>query len=242
MAALVAHRGYAACFPENTQLALESAVAAGARYLEVDIQLSADGVPFLFHDHDCQRLCGVSGTIDSYPQAYLATLSASYPSRFGDHFVHNPLATAADLVPLLKRNPALTVFVEIKRQAVARFGAQYVIDQTYNALKPVLSQTILISFSSAALVCARPLWAHIGAIADTYDALMTPAFAAVRPRYHFCDYAGLPVQGSLRRPGVALAVYEIDEATIARELIARGVDFIETFAIAPLQEALRGYL
>ncbi|HEY9197768.1 MAG TPA: glycerophosphodiester phosphodiesterase family protein, partial [Gammaproteobacteria bacterium] len=47
---LIAHRGYAARHPENTLSALQAAVAAGARWLEFDVQLSADHEPVLLHD------------------------------------------------------------------------------------------------------------------------------------------------------------------------------------------------
>ena len=47
---LVAHRGYALHYPENTLIGIEAAIRAGARYVEVDVQLSADKVPVLFHD------------------------------------------------------------------------------------------------------------------------------------------------------------------------------------------------
>ena len=42
---LVAHRGNAHEYPENTLPAFESALALGLRCLELDVQLSADGVP-----------------------------------------------------------------------------------------------------------------------------------------------------------------------------------------------------
>jgi glycerophosphoryl diester phosphodiesterase len=43
---------------ENTLLAFELALAAGADYLESDIQVSKDGIPVLFHDSDLRRLIG----------------------------------------------------------------------------------------------------------------------------------------------------------------------------------------
>ena len=42
---LIAHRGNARDFPENTLPALQSAVELGIRFIEFDVQLSADGVP-----------------------------------------------------------------------------------------------------------------------------------------------------------------------------------------------------
>lgn len=43
---------------ENTLGAFELALSAGADYLETDIQITADGVPVLFHDRDLFRLTG----------------------------------------------------------------------------------------------------------------------------------------------------------------------------------------
>ena len=73
---LVAHRGYTLHYPENTLVGLEAAIKAGARYLEVDVQLSADKVPVLFHDRNLQRLCGVGGQVHEFPQQ---RLRAEYP-------------------------------------------------------------------------------------------------------------------------------------------------------------------
>jgi glycerophosphoryl diester phosphodiesterase len=43
---------------ENTLKAFELALAAGADYLESDIQVTSDQVPVLFHDRDLKRLLG----------------------------------------------------------------------------------------------------------------------------------------------------------------------------------------
>jgi glycerophosphoryl diester phosphodiesterase len=43
---------------ENTIDSFDLALAAGADYLETDLQLSKDGIPVLFHDSDLSRLVG----------------------------------------------------------------------------------------------------------------------------------------------------------------------------------------
>ena len=43
---------------ENTINSFELALAAGADYLETDLQLTKDGIPVLFHDSDLSRLVG----------------------------------------------------------------------------------------------------------------------------------------------------------------------------------------
>ena len=55
-----AHRGVSTQAPENTLAAVRAAIAAGADYLETDIQLSKDGVLVVVHDSDFSRLGGVA--------------------------------------------------------------------------------------------------------------------------------------------------------------------------------------
>lgn len=55
-----AHRGVATRAPENTLAAARDAIAAGADYLETDVQLSKDGVLVVAHDSDFSRLGGVA--------------------------------------------------------------------------------------------------------------------------------------------------------------------------------------
>lgn len=67
----MAHRGYALHYPENTRAAIRAALAAGAKYFECDVQLTADRVPVLFHDESLDRVCGVPGSIHEFKFAEL---------------------------------------------------------------------------------------------------------------------------------------------------------------------------
>ena len=52
---LVARRGNSAEFPENTLPALRSAIALGARFIEIDVHLSSDGTPIVYRDQELSR-------------------------------------------------------------------------------------------------------------------------------------------------------------------------------------------
>jgi len=52
---LVAHRGLQATYPENTALSVQKAIDAGALFVEVDIQLSLDKQPMVYHDISLER-------------------------------------------------------------------------------------------------------------------------------------------------------------------------------------------
>jgi glycerophosphoryl diester phosphodiesterase len=58
--AIHAHRGVCTRAPENTLAAVREAIAAGADYVETDVQLSRDGVLVVVHDRDFSRLGGVA--------------------------------------------------------------------------------------------------------------------------------------------------------------------------------------
>lgn len=53
---LIAHRGAMAEAPENTQAAFDLAAAYPIHGFEFDVQLSRDGIPFIFHDATLQRI------------------------------------------------------------------------------------------------------------------------------------------------------------------------------------------
>ena len=53
--------------------AFEYAVGLGYRYLETDVQVTADGVLVAFHDDDLQRTCGSTGKISELPWTEVAT-------------------------------------------------------------------------------------------------------------------------------------------------------------------------
>lgn len=55
---IVAHRGFSSAFPENTALAFERAIAAGADLIETDVRLTLEGVPVCWHDEDLARVTG----------------------------------------------------------------------------------------------------------------------------------------------------------------------------------------
>jgi glycerophosphoryl diester phosphodiesterase len=60
----VAHRGDPYRHRENTLPSVESALAAGADAVEVDVQLTRDRVPVLLHDRTLERLWGDPRPID----------------------------------------------------------------------------------------------------------------------------------------------------------------------------------
>jgi glycerophosphoryl diester phosphodiesterase len=62
----IAHRGDPRRAPENTLSAFQAACSASYSHLELDVQLSKDGVPVVFHDYTINRLCDGTGYLRDY--------------------------------------------------------------------------------------------------------------------------------------------------------------------------------
>ena len=60
---IIAHRGYSSRYPENSALAFEKAIDAGADFIETDLRFSLDGTIVCCHDPDLKRIAGRSDSI-----------------------------------------------------------------------------------------------------------------------------------------------------------------------------------
>lgn len=233
---LVAHRGHLARHPENTRAALADALSLGARRIELDVQLSRDGVPFLFHDRTLERLCGVAGAVHERTAPELATLRARTPS--GDSC--QPLMRLDELPALLSEHPGAEAFVELKRVALEQHGMERVALAAEDALGPALPRCIWISFELDCLLYLRTrVVRRVGAVIERWEQRHDPRIAALRPEFLFCDLEGLPAEGRLEQAGTEVVIYEVDSADCARALFARGVHAVETFQYARLAQELR---
>jgi len=237
---LVAHRGYTLHYPENTLLALGEAVKIGARYLEFDVQLSADRVPVLFHDRDLQRMCGQTGAIHDYPLTQLRQFSVSQFDTFGYRFVGNPITMLQEVVVFLAQHPAVFAFVELKRLSLQTFGIESVLNVVLPLLEPVREQVAIISYALDALRATRERSSFpVGAVFDHWQERKQVLLQSLQPEYLFTDIDELPHFGKLKHENCQLAVYECTDPARAVEVHRRGVDMVETFAIGEMLESFR---
>jgi glycerophosphoryl diester phosphodiesterase len=72
----IAHRGASAYAPENTLAAIAKAAELGADMVELDVQVSADGIPVILHDADLSRTTNGTGFVRDHSLAALKELDA----------------------------------------------------------------------------------------------------------------------------------------------------------------------
>lgn len=236
---LVAHRGYQKLFPENTLLAYVEAIKAGARFIETDIQLSADEQPVLYHDRKLKRSSELKGAIHNHSLDQLLLSPNHEPNRFGDTFLGQTITPLSALVTLLQAHPQVQAFIEVKSCTIDFHGIEKSYQRISEALTAVASQCTLISFHIPFMSYAKTAdWHSLGIALRRWKDLNKEEVTALAADFIFADINDLPKKGDFNDLKGKLVVYEVDSPTIACELQHRGVEYIETFAIGDMHRAL----
>jgi glycerophosphoryl diester phosphodiesterase len=110
---LLGHRGASAYTPENTLVAFRRALELGADGFELDVTLSADGVPVVIHDDTVERTTDGQGRVDRLTLAQLKQLDAGYRAKFGAEFAGEPIPTLAEVLAGLGQRALINV--ELKK-------------------------------------------------------------------------------------------------------------------------------
>ena len=229
---LVAHRGNVADFPENTLPALKSALDAGIGWIELDVQLSADRVPFVIHDATLERTTRASGDLRTLTADALAGVDAGEPARFGERHLATPLPRLVQFAELLAGYPAAQAFIELKRASLQLHGRAACIERVLEALAAVSERCVFISFDERAVAMVREQTGlRIGWVLRDYDRRQLEALATLAPDFAFVNYEKLPDDKAPLLAGPwRWAVYEVGDGRRALIEHARGAALVESMA------------
>jgi glycerophosphoryl diester phosphodiesterase len=106
----IAHRGASAAAPQNTLAAFRRALELGADGVELDVHLSADGVPVVMHNFNLEESTDGAGHITDKTLAELKELDAG--SKFAPEFAGERIPTLAQVFETLEGK--MLVNVELK--------------------------------------------------------------------------------------------------------------------------------
>jgi glycerophosphoryl diester phosphodiesterase len=243
---VTAHRGLARFYPENTHASVIGALRAGLDKVEIDIQLTADGVPVVLHDPGLMRMSGKPGDVRQLPWSRVKAFSAHEPGRFGRRYQREKISSLAMLAGALAGEPGLkTLFVELKEESLIPFGREAMLAAVAEALKPIHARCVLISFDLPVLALARRHTRFaVGPVLRSLWQLKLPALRALKSDWIFCNAKLLPKRGPLKPlfGKSKTCVYEVGDAVVARELLERGITALETFRADTLAQELSIFL
>ena len=215
--------------------AFEDAVSLGYRYVETDVQATADGVLLAFHDDDLSRTCGIDGRISEMPHREVAACRVDG---------REPIPLLADI---LGTWPDLRVNIDCKSWAALEPLVRVLLEHD------ALDRVCLGSFSDARL---RILRDRLGPRACTSMGPRAVArlVAASRiglvgpPTGHAAQVP--PNQGRIpvvtrrlveraKRWGVPVHVWTIDDPAEMHRLLDLGVEGIMTDDTRTLRDVMR---
>lgn len=158
-----AHRGASILAPENSLSAIRQAIEDGADFIEIDVRLTADGVPILWHDRDMQRIFGVDDTIAQVYLDQLLELDAG--SWFSPDFAGERVVTLQEAIDEVRGRARLYVDLKpdllskgLTHSVVKLLQSNGIVDQSVLAaaypsvlreaksLEPALQTTLLAQF------------------------------------------------------------------------------------------------
>lgn len=237
---LVAHRGYSGRYPENTLLSYQAAYQHGARFMELDLQMTSDQVPVLHHDANLKRMSGVDVDIRDVKASMLKRLNASYPERFADEFKDTRFTKFKKLCKWLAKHPDVTMFVELKQETIDRFGTPVFVDEVYRRAlaTEAARQCVFISFNPEIVEYTRsisPL--QTGWVLPEWNDKNRAILQKLKPDFLFISKDILPANDDeIWRGSWQLAVYNLDDADSAIAMANRNIPYLETNQIGKLME------
>jgi glycerophosphoryl diester phosphodiesterase len=164
LARVIAHRGASRDCPENTLAAFDEALRQGADGIELDVQLSRDGVPVVHHDRTLARAGGGRRRVAQLDVAELASLDPG--SRVERRFRGERLPT---LEAVLDRFGGRTLLlIEIKTREGRGGGARH--ERLARAVARLVRErklerhTLALSFDLDALAACADEAPRLGAL------------------------------------------------------------------------------
>jgi glycerophosphoryl diester phosphodiesterase len=244
--AVVAHRGGAKEFTENTIEAFQRAGKLGAVAIETDIRLTKDGVVVIYHDDQVGRVEGMPfGTKGPLvADVTYAEMTAKALKPVGEDKGGRKIPTFKDV---LDKVPTVLLNVELKR--CPRFDE--LVDKTIAILKihPAIDRVVLeppdlVTAQKLREGLGNKLKLHINPGYDSsvpYDAAVKKVIA-FKPHSLSISYKKLSweIVDLAHKGGVEVWVWTVDDPGIAQAVALLGADAIKTDKPTMLLEMFRG--
>lgn len=215
---VIGHRGAMAYAPENTLASFREAKRRGARWVEIDVKLTADGVPIVMHDDSLKRTMGIDRRVAETPRAELPAEVPTFEQAI-DCFRELGLGCNVEIKPCEGRE------AETARVAV---------ETLRRAWPAALPAPLLSSFKDESLKAAQetaPEFARALLLGELVEDWQVRA-QAVGAAGMNVGRRKLTAAGAIavKRAGYALSVWTVNDPDEARALVGMGADCIITDA------------
>ena len=235
----IAHRGDSAALPENTLSAVRAAFerTPAPTCVEIDVQLSRDGVLVVVHDDELARTTGDPRRVSESDWADLASLRAGFAEKFGDAFAEEPLPRLEQVLDLAAEFDG-SIMIEVKPRAAGEAVGRLLRE------RDEVSRHIVASFEAAALAAAedeapgvRKLYLVSQPVSA--DLALAQELEASILGCHW-EHAHAAIVEEAHAAGMVVWTYTVNDAKAARTLKRAGVDGLISDRVTELRAELDG--
>lgn len=239
---VIAHRGSSGTAPENTMLAFQQAVALGVDALEMDIHATADGVLIAAHDERLERVSDGRGFIKDQTLDELMQLDAGYhwtPDGGKTYPFRGQGHTLPRLETIFEAFPGMRLNIDIKHHDPAVVAAFAALIERHAAAERVM----VGSFDTPTVRLFRRLCPDAGRAGSYGEVVrfyvmqrlgLTALYWGSADAFQIPELSGnrrvvtRDFVRAMRRRGVLLHVWTVNEIDDMRRLLEWGVDGIIT--------------
>ena len=236
----IAHRGASGLAPENTLTAFELAIQLGVDLIEVDVHGTVDGAVVVVHDSTLTRTTDRQGAVRELTLSQIRQADAG--SRFQPPTKNELIPTLEEVLELTRNRAVL--LIEIKADFLAERVLQivesmeaesHVIIQSFNPETVHRVKLLNSSIPTALVVGKLPTTPSrvrarrmVGEVLEAGANVLSIWHAVLTPQFF----------EEVRRRGISVWTWTVDEQIIMRDLIQMGVQGIITNFPDRLNETL----
>lgn len=226
MTKLFGHRGYSGNYPENTMLAFQKAIEAGADGIELDVQFSKDGKLVVIHDETLDRTTTGTGRVKDHTYEELCALDASF--KFAGQYGVNRIPTLCEVLHYMSDKDAVTN-IELKTGVFEYEGIEEAVLECIRK-NNVSDKVIISSFNHYSILRMRKLAPELkcGLLTDCW---IINAGKYVHdlgiPCYHPAFRNLTPeITAEIKQYGLEINTWTVNTAEDFRELEKLGIDVV----------------
>lgn len=218
----IGHRGAAAYAPENTVAGFDEAIRLGAKAVEFDLRMTADGTPVVLHDETVDRTTNGTGPVALYDRFDLLTLDAG--SWMHPRFTGTRIPTLEEALMAIgpKARPVIELKVPMAAEVVLRALRRYDLEE--EAVVLCFIDDWLLPFRRA----SRDL--SLGVLAESWSQEL-PSRARYLAAELVClnvDALGNPQVAACEAQGLEVWCYTANDVGMVAACAAMGVSGVVT--------------
>ena len=224
---ITGHRGGGVLAPENTLAAIAKGFEVGADLFEVDIHLTSDGHAVILHDDTVDRTTNGAGSISSMTLAQVKSLDAG--SWFGPQYAGEQIPTLTEALDFIDGRGRLLLDVKVAPNLVLRNAIAASLAASGATINDIWVWPANSSYSSDPRFGTAEFQLLSSVPSDLSDSNLLALKASGIDGMAVGD--GTISQAAINafhRNGLFVDVYTVNDSFRLQELVAMGVDSIET--------------